>query len=181
MTDPAPRTAVIVDDHAIFRSGLRADLDPDRLAIVGEAGDVDEAVRTVLDLAPDVVLLDVHLPGGAGGGGAEVAERVLARRPAQRFLALSVSDAAEDVVAVIRAGARGYITKTASGAEVADAAVRVADGDAVFSPRLAGFVLDAFRGTAPAPPLVPAAAASGAAAPTRTSTGSRHGSGRSCG
>lgn len=122
MTDPAPRTAVIVDDHAIFRSGLRADLDPDRLAIVGEAGDVDEAVRTVLELAPDVVLLDVHLPGGAGGGGAEVAERVLARRPAQRFLALSVSDAAEDVVAVIRAGARGYITKTASGAEVADAA-----------------------------------------------------------
>ena len=163
MTDPAPRTAVIVDDHAIFRSGLRADLDPDRLAIVGEAGDVDEAVRTVLDLAPDVVLLDVHLPGGAGGGGAEVAERVLARRPAQRFLALSVSDAAEDVVAVIRAGARGYITKTASGAEVAAAAVRVADGDAVFSPRLAGFVLDAFRGTAPPP--VPAAATSGAAAP----------------
>ena len=163
MTDPAPRTAVIVDDHAIFRSGLRADLDPDRLAIVGEAGDVDEAVRTVLDLAPDVVLLDVHLPGGAGGGGAEVAERVLARRPAQRFLALSVSDAAEDVVAVIRAGARGYITKTASGAEVADAAVRVADGDAVFSPRLAGFVLDAFRGTAPPP--VPAEARTGAAAP----------------
>lgn len=163
MTDPAPRTAVIVDDHAIFRSGLRADLDPDRLAIVGEAGDVDEAVRTVLDLAPEVVLLDVHLPGGAGGGGAEVAERVLARRPAQRFLALSVSDAAEDVVAVIRAGARGYITKTASGAEVAAAAVRVADGDAVFSPRLAGFVLDAFRGTAPPP--VPAAATSGAAAP----------------
>ena len=163
MTDPAPRTAVIVDDHAIFRSGLRADLDPDRLTIVGEAGDVDEAVRTVLDLAPDVVLLDVHLPGGAGGGGAEVAERVLARRPAQRFLALSVSDAAEDVVAVIRAGARGYITKTASGAEVAAAAVRVADGDAVFSPRLAGFVLDAFRGTAPPP--VPAAATSGAAAP----------------
>lgn len=163
MTDPAPRTAVIVDDHAIFRSGLRADLDPDRLAIVGEAVDVDEAVRTVLELAPDVVLLDVHLPGGAGGGGAEVAERVLARRPAQRFLALSVSDAAEDVVAVIRAGARGYITKTASGAEVADAAVRVAGGDAVFSPRLAGFVLDAFRGTAPPP--VPAAATSEAAAP----------------
>ena len=108
MTDPAPRTAVIVDDHAIFRSGLRADLDPDRLAIVGEAGDVDEAVRTVLELAPDVVLLDVHLPGGAGGGGAEVAERVLARRPAQRFLALSVSDAAEDVVAVIRAWAVSY-------------------------------------------------------------------------
>ncbi|MCK6089791.1 LuxR C-terminal-related transcriptional regulator [Micrococcus endophyticus] len=160
MSVPAPRTAVIVDDHAIFRSGLRADLDPARLAIVGEAGDVDEAVRAVLELAPDVVLLDVHLPGGAGGGGAEVAERVLARRPAQRFLALSVSDAAEDVVAVIRAGARGYITKTASGAEVVDAAVRVAGGDAVFSPRLAGFVLDAFRGAAapaaaPASPAVP--------------------------
>lgn len=160
MSVPAPRTAVIVDDHAIFRSGLRADLDPARLAIVGEAGDVDEAVRAVLELAPDVVLLDVHLPGGAGGGGAEVAEGVLARRPAQRFLALSVSDAAEDVVAVIRAGARGYITKTASGAEVVDAAVRVAGGDAVFSPRLAGFVLDAFRGAAapaaaPASPAVP--------------------------
>lgn len=159
MSVPAPRTAVIVDDHAIFRSGLRADLDPARLAIVGEAGDVDEAVRAVLELAPDVVLLDVHLPGGAGGGGAEVAGRVLARRPAQRFLALSVSDAAEDVVAVIRAGARGYITKTASGAEVVDAAVRVAGGDAVFSPRLAGFVLDAFRGAA-APAAAPASPAS---------------------
>lgn len=164
MNDRAPRTAVIVDDHAIFRSGLRADLDPDRLVIVGEAGDVDEAVRTVLELAPDVVLLDVHLPGGAGGGGAEVAERVLARSPGQRLLALSVSDAAEDVVAVIRAGARGYITKTASGAEVVDAAVRVAGGDAVFSPRLAGFVLDAFRGAAAASPAPPAAAPAGGAA-----------------
>ena len=167
MSDRAPRTAVIVDDHTIFRSGLRSDLDPARLAIVGEAGDVDEAVRAVLELAPDVVLLDVHLPGGAGGGGAEVAERVLARRPAQRLLALSVSDAAEDVVAVIRAGAHGYITKTASGAEVVDAAVRVADGDAVFSPRLAGFVLDAFRGaaSAPAPRGVPAAAMTGGPVP----------------
>ncbi|UBH25609.1 response regulator transcription factor [Micrococcus porci] len=154
--DPVVPTAVVVDDHAIFRSGLRADLDASRLRIVGEAGDVDEAVRVVLQLAPDVVLLDVHLPGGAGGGGAEVASRVLAERPGQRLLALSVSDAAEDVVAVIRAGARGYITKSAAGAEVVEAALRVAGGDAVFSPRLAGFVLDAFRGlpteSAPAGP-----------------------------
>ncbi len=146
-----PLTAVIVDDHAIFRAGLRADLDPARVEIVGEAGDVDAAVREVLEREPDVVLLDVHLPGGAGGGGAEVAARVLERRPGTRFLALSVSDAAEDVVAVIRAGARGYITKTASGADVAEAAARVAGGDAVFSPRLAGFVLDAFRGSPPSP------------------------------
>ena len=144
----APVTAVIVDDHAIFRAGLRADLDPARIEIVGAAGDVDQAVAVVLEAAPDVVLLDVHLPGGAGGGGAEVARRVLERDPERRLLALSVSDAAEDVVAVIRAGARGYITKSASGADVVDAAVRVAEGDAVFSPRLAGFVLDAFRGTA---------------------------------
>lgn len=151
-----PLRAVIVDDHAIFRAGLRADLDPARLEIVGEAGDVDAAVATVLEHAPDVVLLDVHLPGGDGGGGAEVAARVLERFPDTRVLALSVSDAADDVVAVIRAGARGYITKTASGAEVSDAAARVAGGDAVFSPRLAGFVLDAFRSapssSAPAAP-----------------------------
>ncbi|WP_298711745.1 response regulator transcription factor [Micrococcus sp. 2A] len=146
-----PLTAVIVDDHAIFRAGLRADLDPARVEIVGEAGDVDAAVGEVLEREPDVVLLDVHLPGGAGGGGAEVAARVLERRPGTRFLALSVSDAAEDVVAVIRAGARGYITKTASGADVTEAAARVAGGDAVFSPRLAGFVLDAFRGSPPSP------------------------------
>ena len=146
-----PLTAVIVDDHAIFRAGLRADLDPARVEIVGEAGDVDAAVREVLEREPDVVLLDVHLPGGAGGGGAEVAARVLERRPGTRFLALSVSDAAEDVVAVIRAGARGYITKTASGADITEAAARVAGGDAVFSPRLAGFVLDAFRGSPPSP------------------------------
>jgi DNA-binding NarL/FixJ family response regulator len=157
-----PVTAVIVDDHAIFRAGLRADLDPQRVRIVGEAADVEEAVEVVLAAAPDVVLLDVHLPGGAGGGGAEVARRVLEQDPDRRLLALSVSDAAEDVVAVIRAGARGYITKTASGEDVVDAAVRVAGGDAVFSPRLAGFVLDAFRGaTAPEPrPPGPAAAPS---------------------
>lgn len=159
----APVTAVIVDDHAIFRAGLRADLDPARIEIVGEAGDVEQAVAVVLETAPDVVLLDVHLPGGAGGGGAEVARRVLEQDPERRLLALSVSDAAEDVVAVIRAGARGYITKSASGAEVVDAAVRVAEGDAVFSPRLAGFVLDAFRG-APAPSVPTTSRPSGAPA-----------------
>ena len=166
----APVTAVIVDDHAIFRAGLRADLDPARIEIVGEAGDVEQAVAVVLETAPDVVLLDVHLPGGAGGGGAEVARRVLEQDPERRLLALSVSDAAEDVVAVIRAGARGYITKSASGAEVVDASVRVAEGDAVFSPRLAGFVLDAFRGapaatvpTTPRPSGAPAASPGGSA------------------
>ena len=136
---------VIVDDHQIFRTGLRAALGAE-LEVVGEAATVDEAVDMVIATAPDVVLLDVHLPGGAGGGGAEVLRR-LATRPeahATRVLALSVSDAADDVVEVIRAGARGYLTKTASGAEVTAAVARVHGGDAVFSPRLAGFVLDAF-------------------------------------
>ncbi|MBO0983181.1 response regulator transcription factor [Rathayibacter sp. SD072] len=134
---------VLVDDHSIFRSGLRADLAPD-LEVVGEAADVDSAVRLVAETRPEVVLLDVHLPGGAGGGGAEVLRRSAALLDSVRFLALSVSDAAEDVVGVIRAGARGYITKTSSGAEVSRAVEAVAGGDAVFSPRLAGFVLDAF-------------------------------------
>ncbi|SEI00080.1 MULTISPECIES: response regulator transcription factor [unclassified Leifsonia] len=149
MTDPAPDSTsrpvsvVIVDDHSIFRSGLRADLD-ERLRVVAEAADVDAAVAAVLATRPDVVLLDVHLPGGAGGGGAEVVRRTSAEAPSTRFLALSVSDAAEDVVGVIRAGARGYLTKGSSGGQVSDAVVAVAGGDAVFSPRLAGFVLDAF-------------------------------------
>ncbi|MCM6763940.1 response regulator transcription factor [Rathayibacter sp. ZW T2_19] len=134
---------VLVDDHSIFRSGLRADLAPG-LEVVGEAADVDSAVRLVAETRPEVVLLDVHLPGGAGGGGAEVLRRSAALLESVRFLALSVSDAAEDVVGVIRAGARGYITKTSSGAEVSRAVEAVAGGDAVFSPRLAGFVLDAF-------------------------------------
>lgn len=137
---------VIVDDHQIFRSGLRAELGPE-LDVLGEAASVDEAVRVITDTRPQVVLLDVHLPGGSGGGGAEVVQRVYATGPGSqqvRFLALSVSDAADDVVSVIRAGARGYLTKTASGAEVTSAAIRVHGGDAVFSPRLAGFVLDAF-------------------------------------
>ena len=139
---------VIVDDHAIFRSGLKADLD-DRIEVAGEAATVDEAIAVINGLHPDVVLLDVHLPGGTGGGGREVIAGCAGLLPRTRFLALSVSDAAEDVVAVIRAGARGYVTKTISGQEISAAVVRVADGDAVFSPRLAGFVLDAF-GTAPA-------------------------------
>jgi DNA-binding NarL/FixJ family response regulator len=138
---------LIVDDHSIFRSGLRADLD-DTVTVVGEAATVDEAVALIGSLRPEVVLLDVHLPGGAGGGGAEVLRRSSALLDSVRFLALSVSDSAEDVVGVIRAGARGYITKGSSGAEVSRAVAAVAGGDAVFSPRLAGFVLDAFGAVA---------------------------------
>jgi DNA-binding NarL/FixJ family response regulator len=140
-------SVLIVDDHSIFRSGLRAELDPS-LEVVGEAATVDEAVSLIVSLRPNVVLLDVHLPGGAGGGGAEVLHRSSALLDVVRFLALSVSDSAEDVVGVIRAGARGYITKGSSGAEVSSAVVAVASGDAVFSPRLAGFVLDAFGAVA---------------------------------
>ncbi|MFB6610098.1 LuxR C-terminal-related transcriptional regulator [Agromyces sp. NPDC056379] len=138
---------VIVDDHSIFRSGLKADLD-ETIEVVGEAHDVESAVAVVTDAAPDVVLLDVHLPGVAvpagASGGAEVIRRAAASVPSTRFLALSVSDKAEDVVGVIRAGARGYITKGSSGADVSRAVHAVAGGDAVFSPKLAGFVLDAF-------------------------------------
>jgi len=141
--EAAPLTVAIVDDHSIFRAGVRAGL-PTGLQVVGEAATVDEAVALVAATAPRVVLLDVHLPGGAGGGGAEVITRAAPDHPETRFLALSVSDAADDVVRVIRAGARGYITKSSSGSDVAEAIRRVADGDAVFSPRLAGFVLDAF-------------------------------------
>ena len=136
-------SVLIVDDHSIFRSGLRADLDVS-IDVLGEAADVDEAVARIAALKPEVVLLDVHLPGGAGGGGAEVIRRSAALLETTRFLALSVSDLAEDVVGVIRAGARGYITKVSSGADVSSAVAKVAGGDAVFSPRLAGFVLDAF-------------------------------------
>ncbi|PTT64581.1 LuxR C-terminal-related transcriptional regulator [Arthrobacter sp. HMWF013] len=139
---------VIVDDHAIFRSGLKADLD-ESIQVVGEAATVEQAIAVIAQERPEVVLLDVHLPGGLGGGGREVIAGSASLLATTKFLALSVSDAAEDVVAVIRAGARGYVTKTISGAEITDAVFRVAGGDAVFSPRLAGFVLDAF-GTAPA-------------------------------
>jgi DNA-binding NarL/FixJ family response regulator len=141
---------VIVDDHRVFRSGVRAELAPavadGRLDIVGEAGDVDEAVAVVAHTVPDVVLLDVHLPGGTvRPGGREVLTRSASLPLSSvRFLALSVSDAAEDVIAVIRAGARGYVTKSITGEELIAAVLKVADGDAVFSPRLAGFVLDAF-------------------------------------
>jgi DNA-binding NarL/FixJ family response regulator len=139
-------SVVLVDDHQLFRSGVRAELDG-LVDVLGDAATVEDAVRLIVEAEPDVVVLDVHMPGG---GGLEVIRQVAERRPAQRFLALSVSDAPEDVIAVIRAGARGYVTKTISGAELADAVRRVADGDAVFSPRLAGFVLDAFASLAPA-------------------------------
>ncbi|WP_275405048.1 LuxR C-terminal-related transcriptional regulator [Sediminihabitans luteus] len=138
-----PVDVVLVDDHHMFRAGVRASLDG-RVRVVGEADAVDDAVEAVHRLRPTVVLLDVHLPGGAGGGGAEVLRRSQDLLPGTRFLALSVSDAAEDVVAVIRAGARGYVTKAISGPDLSAAVVQVAGGDAVFSPRLAGFVLDAF-------------------------------------
>ena len=137
-----PYRVVVVDDHAMFRTGVKAEIGR-ALRVVGEAADVDSAVTVVLQTHPDVVLLDVHLPGG---GGVEVLRRVHEKSPDQRFLALSVSDAAEDVIGVIRGGARGYVTKSISGPELVDAVRRVAEGDAVFSPRLAGFVLDAFSG-----------------------------------
>ncbi len=130
----------LVDDHGMFRSGVRSEL-AGELAVVGEADDVAPAIIRIAECKPDVVLLDVHLPGG---GGQEVVKAVKADNPDVRFLALSASDAPEDVIAVIRAGARGYVTKTISGPELVAAVRRVASGDAVFSPRLAGFVLDAF-------------------------------------
>lgn len=136
------RRVVLVDDHGLFRAGVRSELDR-TVEIVGEAGSVAEAVPLIRELDPDVVLLDVHLPDG---GGQAVIAAVAPERPGVKFLALSVSDAAEDVIGVIRAGARGYVTKTISGEDLTAAIHRVADGDAVFSPRLAGFVLDAFKG-----------------------------------
>ena len=135
---------VLVDDHTLFRSGVRSEIGG-LVDVVGEASTVAEAVDLVRREAPDVVLLDVHMPDG---GGVAVIQQV--GETTSRFLALSVSDAAEDVIAVIRAGARGYVTKTVSAEELADAVRRVAEGDAVFSPRLAGFVLDAFRSEPPA-------------------------------
>ncbi|MEK7423859.1 MAG: response regulator transcription factor [Actinomycetota bacterium] len=137
----------LVDDHALFRAGVRAEIGAS-VEVVGEAATVDEAVLGILDERPDVVVVDVHMPGG---GGRAIIERVLADWPEAVFLALSVSDSAEDVVAVIRAGARGYVTKTIDADELVNAIHRVREGDAVFSPRLAGFVLDAFSGNVPAP------------------------------
>ncbi|MGH2687021.1 MAG: response regulator [Actinomycetota bacterium] len=137
----------LVDDHALVRSGVRAELG-DTVEVVGEADEVEAAIELIRERQPDVVLVDVHMPGG---GGRAVIESVLGTHPEVRFLALSVSDAPEDVIAIIRAGARGYVTKAITGPELGDAVRRVHDGDAVFSPRLAGFVLDAFASSAGAP------------------------------
>jgi DNA-binding NarL/FixJ family response regulator len=142
-TTRCPRV-VLVDDHGLFRAGVRSELEG-LVEIAGEAGDVESAVATIVAVAPDVVLLDVHLPGG---GGVEILRRLATEAPGAKCLALSVSDDPEDVIAVIRAGARGYVTKTISPPELVDAIRRVQDDDAVFSPRLAGFVLDAFAGGA---------------------------------
>ncbi len=152
MADNKPVRVYLVDDHALFRAGVRAELDSltDDVELVGEAGSVAEAVVGIGHTKPDVVLLDVHMPDG---GGAEVLRRVRPDVPSVVFLALSVSDAAEDVIAVIRAGARGYVTKTISSRELVTAIARVAVGDAVFSPRLAGFVLDAFADRPGAAPI----------------------------
>lgn len=141
-------SVVVVDDHAVFRTGVKAELGG-AVHVVGEAADVASAVQVIRQRKPDVVLLDVHLPGG---GGVEVLRQVHADEPDVTFLALSVSDAAEDVVGIIRGGARGYVTKTVTGPELIEAITRVAGGDAVFSPRLAGFVLDAFAGEPSAMP-----------------------------
>ena len=154
MTTPVPALRVaLVDDHRLFRSGVRAELG-DAVEVVGEAGTVAEAVDLVVRTQPDVVLLDVHMPDG---GGRAVLAGVGQQAPGTKFLALSVSDAAEDVIGVIRGGARGYVTKSIGAGELADAVRRVADGDAVFSPRLAGFVLDAFASSPPVPDDEPAA------------------------
>ena len=154
MTTPMTTLRVaLVDDHRLFRSGVRAELG-DAVQVVGEAGTVAEAVALVVRTQPDVVLLDVHMPDG---GGRAVLAGVGAQAPGTKFLALSVSDAAEDVIGVIRGGARGYVTKSIGAGELADAVRRVADGDAVFSPRLAGFVLDAFASSPPVPDDAPAA------------------------
>jgi DNA-binding NarL/FixJ family response regulator len=144
-------SVVIVDDHRIFRTGVKAELEG-MVDVLDEAESIEEAVRAIAALEPEVVLLDVHMPGG---GGVEVIEQVSKQRPQQRFLALSVSDDPQDVIAIVRAGARGYVTKTITGEELADAVRRVRDGDAVFSPRLAGFVLDAFAGELPAEEVDP--------------------------
>jgi DNA-binding NarL/FixJ family response regulator len=140
MSTRRPLRVFLVDDHRLFRAGVRTELGPE-VEVVGEADEVAAAIELIGERLPDVVLVDVHMPDG---GGQAVIEAVGRLHPDVRFLALSVSDAAEDVIGVIRAGARGYVTKTISGAELTEAIVRIADGDAVFSPRLAGFVLDAF-------------------------------------
>ena len=146
---PAQRPRVfLVDDHLLFLSGVRAELG-EAVDVVGEASDVEAAIEMIAERRPDVVLLDVHMPGG---GGQQVIQAINPRFPQIRFLALSMSDAAEDVIAIIRSGARGYVTKTISGPGLVEAVERVADGDSVFSPRLAGFVLDAFAASPTGPP-----------------------------
>lgn len=141
-----PVRVVVVDDHALFRSGVVAEISA-HADVVGQAGDIDEAITVIREAAPEVVLLDVHLPSGSGR---LVIERLAGEGKGINFLALSVSDAAEDVIDLVRAGARGYVTKSISADDLVSAIERVAQGDAVFSPRLAGFVLDAFAGTPPA-------------------------------
>ncbi|QTG76304.1 response regulator [Trueperella pecoris] len=142
---------IVVDDHALVRAGIISQIDAhDGIEVVGEAASVDEAVEAIATVPCDVVLLDVHLPGGAGGGGAEVIRRVMTTATRPRFLALSVSDAAEDVVSVVRAGARGYVTKSINSSDLVESLQRVLAGDAAFSPKLAGFVLDAFGTSASA-------------------------------
>ena len=144
-----PTRIFLVDDHELFLTGVRTELESsDTFEIVGTASDVDEAIAAIKQLQPDLTLVDVHMPGG---GGLAVIQNVLEVFPEMRFLALSVSDAPEDVIAMIRAGARGYVTKSIAPDELADAIIRTAEGDAVFSPRLAGFVLDAFAGSIPRP------------------------------
>ncbi|KFI68860.1 LuxR C-terminal-related transcriptional regulator [Bifidobacterium magnum] len=135
----------IVDDHEMFRAGVIATLQP-AFTIVGQAGDVDSSVAMIVQTKPDVVLLDVHVPGGEGGGGTEILAKSAPYAPDTAFLALSVSDSAQDVGAVIRAGARGYVTKTINAADLTAAIHQVSEGYAVFSPKLAGFVLSAFQG-----------------------------------
>ncbi|HEY7704377.1 MAG TPA: response regulator transcription factor [Acidimicrobiia bacterium] len=140
----------LVDDHRLFLAGVKSELssEENQIEVVGESSDVDEAIAAIRETIPEVVLIDVHMPGG---GGLAVIENVAATHPDIKFLALSVSDAAEDVIAMIRAGARGYVTKSIAPTELIEAIERVQAGDAVFSPRLAGFVLDAFAGAIPAP------------------------------
>lgn len=152
-TTRTPARIAIVDDHEMFRAGVIATLQP-YFDIVGQAADVESSIDMIVATQPDVVLLDVHVPGGAGGGGAEILAKSHPHAPRTAFLALSVSDSAQDVGSVIRAGARGYVTKTITGHDLIHSIEQVSEGYAVFSPKLAGFVLSAFQG---APPDAPTA------------------------
>lgn len=148
-TQPSPAIRVaVVDDHEMFRAGVIATLQP-HVTIVGQAADVEGSIAMIADTQPDVALLDVHVPGGEGGGGAEILLKSQPLSPATAFLALSVSDSPADVGSVIRAGARGYVTKTITGDDLISSIKQVNEGYAVFSPKLAGFVLSAFQGVTP--------------------------------